>query len=101
MKGFQFDVLKIDQVFIRPSRDRTEKELEDEKNKQRVILANVVRLANQLGVEILVEGVETEEDVNWLKSLGVGRIQGWYFSKDAPVLGDVVNRRRGEPRWRH
>lgn len=91
LKGFQFDVLKIDQVFIRPSRDRTEKELEDEKNKQRVILANVVRLANQLGVEILVEGVETEEDVNWLKSLGVGRIQGWYFSKDAPVPGDVVN----------
>ncbi|MDR2957822.1 MAG: EAL domain-containing protein, partial [Coriobacteriales bacterium] len=49
--------------------------------KQREIVRSVVLLAGQLNLELVVEGVETIEQVEALTKLGVRAFQGYYFSK--------------------
>ncbi|WP_312755301.1 EAL domain-containing protein, partial [Escherichia coli] len=42
-------------------------------------------LAGKLGIDIVAEGVETQEQVNCLCSLGVDYLQGFYFSRPETV----------------
>jgi EAL domain-containing protein (putative c-di-GMP-specific phosphodiesterase class I) len=48
---------------------------------QREIVSSVVRLASQLGLQVIVEGVETRGQLNALTALGVNYFQGYYFSR--------------------
>ena len=75
LKDFRFNVLKIDMVFLRgyPENKRTEP-----------ILTSIVRLAKDLDMITLCEGVETEEQYEFLRSIGCDRAQGYYFGKPAP-----------------
>jgi EAL domain-containing protein (putative c-di-GMP-specific phosphodiesterase class I) len=52
--------------------------------KQMILLHDIIRLGHDLDEEIIVEGVETEEQFVHLKSMGADTIQGYYFSK--PLL---------------
>ncbi|MBQ3789394.1 MAG: bifunctional diguanylate cyclase/phosphodiesterase [Lachnospiraceae bacterium] len=47
----------------------------------KAMLGAIVRLANRLCIPTIAEGVETEEQYNFLKSIGCDSIQGFYFSK--------------------
>ncbi len=70
-----FDVLKMDMKFIRNMQ-------KDEKSMRLVeIVMDIVKF---LGVPVIAEGVEEEEQVNILKKLGCDLIQGYYFSKPLP-----------------
>ena len=70
------DALKLDMMFIRNAFDKL--------NDTRMI-SIVIDIADYLGVPVIAEGVETEEQYLALKKLGCTIIQGYYFSKPVPA----------------
>jgi len=72
LKRFSIDKLKIDQSFIRDI---------PENNDSITIVSAILAMARELKVKSLAEGVETEEQLAFLKSKGCDYIQGYYFSK--------------------
>lgn len=76
LREIPVDVLKIDLKFLPPSQD-------DERGN--VILHSVVDMANRLGLEVIVEGVETIEQAEFLLSIGCRNAQGFYFYKPMPL----------------
>lgn len=68
------DVLKLDGGFLMAT-------LSHEKTKSDIIISSVMTLAHDLVLKVVAEGVETEEQYQFLKSLGCDFIQGYYFSK--------------------
>lgn len=70
LHNFQFDVIKIDMGFFSHFDDRS-----------RQIITSVVTMAKMLGVQTLAEGVETQEQVSFLKKINCGRIQGYYYGR--------------------
>ena len=49
-----------------------------------VALASTISMISDLGFEVLAEGVETQEQADWLASLGCDYLQGYLFSKPMP-----------------
>lgn len=76
LKDFKVDVLKLDMGFLRES---------DHNEKSRIIMKSVIDMAKNLGLTIVAEGVETEEQVGYLTNKGCDIFQGYYFSKPIPV----------------
>ena len=76
LKDVPVDVLKVDMNFVR-----------DLENSERaaVILRRVVEMARDLGMDIIVEGVETGPQVEFLSSIGCDKIQGYWFAKPMPT----------------
>ncbi len=70
LKDFNFDEIKIDMLFMRSFNE-----------KSKVIIKKTVQMAKELGMHTLAEGVETEEQVEFLKEIGCERIQGYYYFK--------------------
>ena len=70
------DALKLDMLFVRSAFG--------EKKDTRIIEA-MIQLSKSLNIQTIAEGVETEEQVAELKSLGCDIIQGYYFSKPLPA----------------
>ncbi len=50
----------------------------------KIVLNNVIRMAKELNMVVLCEGVETREQVDFLKDAGCDVIQGFYFGKPMP-----------------
>lgn len=76
LKRFPFDVLKINRSFI--------KELPD--NKDDATLVNtIISMGHGLNLEIVAEGVETSEQLEYLRSKGCHLAQGFYFAKPMPA----------------
>jgi Amt family ammonium transporter len=87
LKKFPVDILKIDRSFIN--------ECDTNKDDAAICLA-IVTLAKNLGLQIVAEGVETLEQLNYLNELSCHVYQGYYFSKPLnpehiPVLLQQVN----------
>ena len=76
LREIPVDVLKIDLKFLPPSTDD---------KRGNVILQSIVEMANQLGLEVVVEGVETIEQAEFLLSIGCRNAQGYYFYRPMPV----------------
>lgn len=72
LKDFPIDSLKIDQSFIKEA-------LID--SKSRAITSSMITLAGNLGVNSIAEGVESEEQMLFLRSEGCNEGQGFYFSR--------------------
>ncbi len=71
------DVIKLDAYFLH---------LDDTSDKKGMrILESIVNMAKTLALPIIVEGVETEAQKEYLVSLGCGYMQGYYFYKPMPV----------------
>lgn len=79
LKNLNIDVLKIDKIFID---NITKFEQED------IFVQSIVLLANQLGLKTVAEGVETEEQREYLKTQNCNIMQGYLFSK--PITDDEV-----------
>lgn len=71
-----FSELKIDRSFVRKAADSPQ---------SRTILASCIEMARKLKLFTVAEGVETEADLNLVKSLGCDSIQGWYIAKPMPL----------------
>lgn len=66
---------------------KLDKHLTDEyfKNtKAQSIVPTVIDMAHSMGLEIIAEGIETEEELEGMKELGVDYIQGYFFSRPLP-----------------
>jgi diguanylate cyclase (GGDEF)-like protein/PAS domain S-box-containing protein len=66
------DRLKIDQSFISHSQENRE------------IISTIVSMANNLKLKVIAEGVETESQIDLLKSLGCMEVQGYFYSPPLP-----------------
>jgi diguanylate cyclase (GGDEF)-like protein len=71
-----FDLLKIDKSFVHNI---------GEKNSDAVIVQTIIGMANNLGMEVLAEGVETEEQRVFLEQHGCTLYQGYLFGKPTPI----------------
>ncbi len=76
LREIPVDVLKIDLKFLPPSSDDL---------RGNTILRCVVDMARQLGLEVIVEGVETKDQVDFLLSIGCRFAQGFYFYRPMPI----------------
>ena len=77
LKDAPIDVLKLDMAFMR--------NLDNENERNNIIVESIVELSKKLNIPVVVEGVESEKQVNFLKSIGAEVIQGYYFSKPIPA----------------
>ena len=75
LQNFDFDLLKIDMQFLRGQNRRTPQ-----------ILSEIVDLTKRLGIRSVTEGVETAEQAEFLRQIGCGLLQGYFYSK--PIPGD-------------
>jgi EAL domain-containing protein (putative c-di-GMP-specific phosphodiesterase class I) len=73
--SLDFDIVKIDKSLLWGA---------EETELGRIILGNSIKMIDQMGRRILVEGVETKEQLDMLKELSVDYLQGYYFSKPVP-----------------
>jgi EAL domain-containing protein (putative c-di-GMP-specific phosphodiesterase class I) len=67
---------------VKFDRDMTKSYFENAKGK--LVMETATRMILDLGLKIVSEGVETEEQLETMKKLGVQYIQGYYFSKPLP-----------------
>jgi EAL domain-containing protein (putative c-di-GMP-specific phosphodiesterase class I) len=74
LQRFPVDTLKVDRAFI--SQMETDAETHE-------IVRTVVMLAHNLGLKVIAEGVETQQQVDLLKHIGCEMAQGYLFSKPA------------------
>lgn len=55
------------------------------------LVQNLITTAHQLGISTIAEGVETADEVRWLRNRGVDFVQGFYISRPAPLPDGAVN----------
>ena len=70
------DVLKLDQKFMKIDKDGKIPSADEYK-----IVAKIVEMAKSLGKETICEGVETEQQISFLRSVDVNYVQGFYYSR--------------------
>jgi EAL domain-containing protein (putative c-di-GMP-specific phosphodiesterase class I) len=75
LRRFPYDTLKLDKVFIDSLKD-------DQFTRQ--ILISITKLAKELNMALVAEGVEREDQLEAVRALGVDRVQGYYFCRPLP-----------------
>ena len=75
LQSIPFDLIKFDMSFMKKF---------NEGESGKIILSELVKMANSLGLDTVCEGVETEEQVRFLKEIGCSKLQGFYFCKPIP-----------------
>ncbi len=89
LKGSSVDVLKIDREFIRHLPNDTQAS---------ILIGTILGMSKALGLQVVAEGVETEEQLKVLVAMGCHMAQGYYFSKpvqakEIPALTELCFRR--------
>jgi diguanylate cyclase (GGDEF)-like protein len=80
LQEFSFSHLKIDRYFINNI---------DKLNNKQSIVSSIIQLAQHLHIDIIAEGVETNEELNWLRQNSCYMIQGYLFSR--PLTLEELN----------
>ncbi|MDD5400569.1 MAG: EAL domain-containing protein [Sulfurimonas sp.] len=75
LKNLPIDKLKIDKSFVTNIRNEP---------KNQIIVKTVIFLARELNIQILAEGVETQDELDFLVENKIDSIQGYYYSKPLP-----------------
>ena len=85
LKKAPFDKIKIDQSFVRGAASST--------NRNAAIIRAIVTLAETLGMDTCAEGVETHDDLQLIRELGVSMVQGYIFGRpsEAEVARELAN----------
>ena len=76
LKELPLDIIKLDAEFFRSV---------DDLPRSNLIVGDTISLAKKLGMQIVAEGIETREQVDFLAQQKCDLIQGFYFSKPLPV----------------
>lgn len=71
LRRLSLDVLKIDRCFVQDIENETTKEL----------VGMIVDIAKTLRLDVVVEGIETQEQLEYIEALGVEYAQGFYFGR--------------------
>ncbi|MES2147536.1 MAG: EAL domain-containing protein [Pseudomonadota bacterium] len=87
LKKAPFDKIKIDQSFVRGAAATTNT------NRNAAIIRAIVTLAETLGMDTCAEGVETHDDLQLIRELGVSMVQGYIFGRptDAKTACELAN----------
>ena len=85
LKDIYADILKIDMIFLQKT---------ENSRRSATILKNVIAMAKELGMPVVTEGVETKEQVDFLREAGTDIFQGFYFAR--PMSVDDFEARYGE-----
>ena len=87
LKKAPFDKIKIDQSFVRGAASTSAT------NRNAAIIRAIVTLAETLGMDTCAEGVETHDDLQLIRELGVSMVQGYIFGKpsDAETARHLAN----------
>jgi diguanylate cyclase (GGDEF)-like protein/PAS domain S-box-containing protein len=89
LKKFPVDTLKIDRSFVyelTPNSDDA------------AIVSAIVSMAHELGIDVVAEGVEEKDQIDFLQSIGCTIMQGFYYAKPCPggeiplVWGEVLDK---------
>ena len=76
LQEMRFDLIKFDMRFMRQF---------DDNPRSRIVLSELMRMAQSLGIETVCEGVETADQADFLTEIGCTRLQGYYFYKPIPI----------------
>ena len=74
----EFEMIKIDKSLLWPC---FKEDATDGTKNAKILLENMISMLLQIGRKIVVEGIETQEQFEYLESLGITYAQGFYFSK--------------------
>jgi len=80
LKKFPIDSVKVDRSFVH--------ELTNDSDDAAIVTA-IIAMAHSLQLEVIAEGVETEEQIAFLREMRCDEMQGYYFSK--PVPAEEIN----------
>jgi cyclic di-GMP phosphodiesterase Gmr len=75
LRDLPLTAIKLDRTFVADIR---------ETGKGKAFLKSMIRMARELDLEIVAEGVETQEQANFLRSEGVESVQGWLYAAAMP-----------------
>ncbi len=89
LQNSPFDKIKVDQSFVRGARKAG--------SNSEAIIAAIVALSNALGATTTAEGVETIDELEWIKSLNVDQVQGHVFSK--PLKAKEIEGKFNDGQW--
>ena len=73
-----WDVLKVDRIFVPMDNESRE-------SARSVMFKYVIAMAKELGLECIIEGVETKAQLKMLRELGCEAVQGYLFDKPLPL----------------
>lgn len=75
LKNLPVDVLKIDRSFFTDNRYKT---------RAKQLITSVMKMAEQLNMTTIAEGVEEKEHIDFLREVGCNKIQGYYYEQPIP-----------------
>ena len=84
LQSIPFDLIKFDMSFM--------KKLEEGDN-GKIVLTDLVRMATELEIDTVCEGVETEAQACFLQEIGCAKLQGYYYQRPIP-LEDILQKYR-------
>lgn len=87
LQKIQFDILKINISMVSRLNDS---------ESTRIIITELVRMAMALGIEVAAEGVENEEQVEFLNEIGCAKLQGFYYCKPISTAEILERYRTGK-----
>lgn len=92
LRGNPIDIVKIDRDFVRdiPGDDQDSR-----------LVSAIVAMAHQLGMRVVAEGVETVEQLEFLRAHGADAVQGYLYSQAVPGSKLISLLRDNEVRWRN
>lgn len=76
LTNLSFDVLKLDKSFLEEG---------TVSDREKVVINNVIRMVQDLNIDVIMEGVETPEQVDFLRKVNCNMAQGYIFDKPLPV----------------
>lgn len=92
LQDFPFNTLKIDRSFVN--------RLSTWRDSPGIINA-IITLAHNIGLDVIAEGVETEQQLSVIKALGCEYCQGYFFYRpmEAQAVEDLLAQRPASPPW--
>ncbi|MBQ9008755.1 MAG: EAL domain-containing protein [Clostridia bacterium] len=75
LQSIRFDLIKFDMGFMKRL---------NEGESGKIILTQLIRMATSLHIDTICEGVESEEQVHFLREIGCSKLQGYYYSRPVP-----------------
>lgn len=86
LKNYSFDEIKIDMAFLSEFTEKSQN-----------IIKAIIRMAKKIGLHTLMEGVETQEQAAFVRSIGCELIQGYYYGRPMPF--DELKRKYWKKHW--
>lgn len=76
LRDLPVDFLKLDKEFLDSG---------EQNDREKIVIENIIRMAKELGIKVVSEGVESEEQARFLKKCDCDLAQGFLFAKPMPV----------------